>query len=529
MSNALVACRAQVGLDALPVQVEVHLGAGLPCFQIVGLLATEVKESRERVRAAFANSGFEWPAGRITVNLAPAELPKDGGRFDLAVAVGILSAAGVVPDAAQARFEFFGELGLDGSLRAVSGALPALRAACAAGRQVVLPSGNVAELAPWPDAAAWVAPSLAALVAHLRGQASLPSLGQAVAECTAAAAVELPGRGPLHGAATAAGLLDDVCGQRLGKRAMVVAAAGGHSVLMSGPPGCGKTMLAQRLRGLLPPLTPDEHVEVAIVASVAGVQAQSVRLGAASAASPAPLLRPFRAPHHSASAGALIGGGAGVRPGEVTLAHCGVLFLDELPEFNRNVLEALREPLEGGSVTVSRASRRAEYPARFQLVAAMNPCACGYYGDAQHACRCSPRQRQQYRARISGPLLDRIDLRVDLQSVTDAELAMHRAAPRDAAAESALRERVAAARRVQWQRSGALNAMLDGPQLEACARLSRPAERLLREAHRSLGLSMRALTRARRTARTIADLEGCEDLDAPHVAEAIQLRRGCAG
>ena len=414
MALARVACRAQVGLAAPPVEVEAHLGAGLPCFTLVGLAGTEVKESKERVRAALVNSGFDFPAGRITVNLAPADLPKDGGRFDLAVAVAILLASGQLrPRQDLARHEFLGELGLDGGIRVVRGALPAAAAAAQAGRSLVLPCGNAADLRWLPDARVMTAPSLLALCAQLEGR-SIEDGAQAGGDGrdAAYAVVSGPTTGPTAGDAAPPGddapaegalRLADVCGQALGKRALEVAAGGGHSLLFVGPPGCGKSMLAQRLPGLLPPLEPQEALEVALIASVAGTPAPQARRGARGARLP----RPFRAPHHTASASAVIGGGRDARPGEITLAHRGVLFLDELPEFDRRVLEALREPLETGQVVVSRVGQQSEYPAAFQLVAAMNPCPCGHAGG--RACRCPSSQLERYRARISGPLLDRLD------------------------------------------------------------------------------------------------------------------------
>ncbi len=515
MTVARVACRAQVGLTAPPVEVEVHLGNGLPGFTIVGLAATEVKESKERVRAALANAGFEWPAGRITVNLAPADLPKDGGRFDLAIAIGILVASGQAGPAAEAvlaRCEFLGELGLGGEVRPVRGALVAAREAAAAGRSLMLPAANARVLRLLPDLAAFAATHLLEVWAHLAGKGLLPA-ARSVAGTPAGGATAAPAQDvrPLS--------LVDVCGQLQAKRALQVAAGGGHSLLMIGPPGCGKSMLAQRLPTLLPALTEAEAIDVAAVASVAG---------AAGVAGAWPVPRPFRAPHHTASAGAIIGGGARARPGEITLAHLGVLFLDEFPEFDRRVLEALREPLESGVVSISRAGLQAEYPARFQLVAAMNPCPCGHLGDRTRPCRCKPPEVARYRARLSGPLLDRIDLRVALEAVGEADLDAHRAALASGAAQAdatAGATRLQEARARQFARQGCLNADLAGPDIEHRAQLTRDASTILAQARDRLGLSLRGAHRTQRVARTLADLDGAAQVGVPHVAEAIQLRR----
>jgi magnesium chelatase family protein len=507
LSLARVACRAQVGLTAPPVQVEAHLGAGLPSFSIVGLAATEVKESKERVRAALVNSGFDFPAGRITVNLAPADLPKDGGRFDLAVAVAILVASGQLrPRRDLAATEFLGELALDGALRGVRGALPAAAAAAQAGHDIVLPRGDAQGLMWLPGVRAHAVGSLLEVCAQLEGREwQEPERGVAVGEADVGLAPSAP-----------APQLDDVCGQALGKRALAVAAAGGHSVLFVGPPGCGKSMLAQRLPALLPPLAPQEALEVAMIASI---------VPTADAPRGRGLPRPFRAPHHTASAGAIIGGGSDARPGEITLAHRGVLFLDELPEFDRRVLEALREPLESGRVAVSRAGQRAEYPAAFQLVAAMNPCPCGRAGGS--GCSCKPAQVDRYRARLSGPLLDRLDIRVTLGAVGAADLAEHRR--RSPCDDSPLRARVAAARERQWQRQGCLNAALPAAGLEERLGISAGAERLLAAARGPLALSLRARHRCLRVARSLADLAGSAALDEAHLAEALALRRGLGG
>ena len=535
MALARVACRAQVGLTAPVVQVEAHLGAGLPCFFIVGLAATEVKESKERVRAALINSGFDFPAGRITVNLAPADLPKDGGRFDLAIAVAILLASGQLrPRRDLAATEFLGELALDGALRGVRGALPAAAAAAQAGHEVVAPQGNADELAWLPGVRAQTAGSLLEVCARLEGRgwqapdgdgaasdmgatdgARRGATGSASATVHASAAAMTP---PLR--------LDDVCGQALGKRALEVAAAGGHSLLLVGPPGCGKSMLAQRLPALLPPLAPEEALEVAMIASIVPVTAATVAATGPGAGCAAPRwrgpARPFRAPHHTASAGAIIGGGGDARPGEITLAHRGVLFLDELPEFDRRVLEALREPLESGRVAVSRAGQRAEYPAAFQLVAAMNPCPCGRAGGP--GCGCKPAQVDRYRARLSGPLLDRLDLRVTLGAVGEADLAEHRR--REPCDDTPLRTRVAAARERQWQRQGCLNAALPAAGLEERLGVSAGAQRLLASGRGPLALSLRARHRCLRVARSLADLGGSAAVEEAHLAEALALRRG---
>lgn len=494
MSLAVVHSRAQVGIEAPPVTCEVHLSGGLPATHIVGLPEAAVKESRERVRAAILNAQLDWPQRRITVNLAPADLPKDGGRFDLPIALGILAAQRLLPAAALDGCEFLGELALTGELRPVRGVLPAVLAARAAGRSVVVPRENGAEAALVQGAEVRIAGSLLEVLAALSGRQELPP------------ARPEPGHEP-------APLPDlaDVRGQRHARRALELAAAGAHNLLFSGPPGTGKTLLASRLPGILPPLDEDEALELAAVRSIAGQDADPASW----------TVRAFRNPHHTASAVALVGGGPVPRPGEISLAHHGVLFLDELPEFDRHVLEVLREPIESGRITISRASRQAEFPARFQLVAAMNPCPCGYAGDPSGRCRCTPDAVARYRGRLSGPLLDRIDLKLEVPRVPHAEL---RAGPRGEDS-ATVRARVVAARQRQRARSGLPNAWLDNAGIERHCQLDGALHALLERAVERLGLSARAYHRVLRVARTAADLAGCEHILAEHLTEAIQYRR----
>lgn len=498
MSIALVRTRALDGLNAPEVVVEVHLANGLPGFTLVGLPDTEVREARDRVRAALITSQFEFPQRRITVNLAPADLPKEGGRFDLPIALGILAASGQIKSARLDAHEFCGELSLDGSLRGVRGALAAALAAGRGRRSLVLPGINAEEAALAREVNVLPANSLLAVCAHLNGQTELIAHVSAVA-------------GPR---VTSGPDLADVRGQSQARRALEVAAAGSHSLLMYGPPGTGKSMLAQRLPGLLPVLTEAEALESAAVFSLSGAF-DAARWG----------MRSFRAPHHSASAPALVGGGAIPQPGEVSLAHHGVLFLDELTEFDRRVLESLREPLETGAVTVSRARRRADFPARFQLVAAMNPCPCGYAGHPTRACTCSPTQISRYRARLSGPLLDRIDLTIEVPVVSYEDLS---GAPQGEPS-APVRERVAVARAMQIERQGVPNARLEAGRVEALCAPDAAGAALLAQAMNRLNLSARAYHRVLRVARTLADLAQLNRPGAAQLAEAIQYRRGLDG
>jgi magnesium chelatase family protein len=503
MGFAQVLSRAQWGLAAPLVRVEVHLGSGLPMFTIVGLAAPVVRESRERVRAALAHCGFELPAGRITVNLAPAEIPKEGGRFDLPIALGILVASGQAQPACDlATTEFYGELGLTGELRPVPGLLLAAMEAAACDHRLYVPAANAAQLAA-------AAMARVHALAHLREMTT----GEAIAGLVPGEpAVQLVASQPLPE-------LADVRGQWQAKRALLIAAAGAHSLLMRGPPGSGKSMLAQRLPALLPPLSRAEALEVAAIAAVAESSAGGAAMGQGTR-------RPFRSPHHTASAHAIVGGGTTVRPGEVSLAHHGVLFLDELPEFDRRVLEALREPLESGRVSVVRANQRADFPAAFQLVAAMNPCPCGRAGLAKPSCRCAPAQLQRYRARISGPLLDRIDLQLQLPPVDAAELtcAGDTPDPPHALTTAAAQLQVCAARQRQLRRQGKVNARLEPAEtLQSCGAMAE-GRTLLQRAAAARGYSARSQHRILRVARSIADLADRDAVEAEHVAEALALR-----
>ena len=493
MGLARTLSRGQAGLDSYLVTVEVHVAGGLPGFTVTGLPAAAVRESKDRVRAALANSGKGVPASRITVHLGPADIPKTGGRFDLAIALGVVLAQQERPWPVEG-IEFLGELALNGELRPINGALPAVLAARQSGHPLVLPTANAAEAALVPDAEVYAAAHLEEVMRHLAGEARLPRVAARTEPVTAASAPDVA----------------DVRGQTFAKRALVVAAAGGHNLLMIGPPGSGKSMLAERLSGLLPPLTQDEMLRVASIASVAGEPR---------AAEPT-LSPPFRAPHHTTSAQALVGGGTRPRPGEISLAHRGVLFLDELPEFGRVALEALREPLESGVARISRVHEQLAFPAEFMLIAAMNPCFCGYLGDGTDRCKCTPYKLEQYRSRISGPLLDRFDLHIEVPRVSFADIAE----PAERSESAVLRESVVAARVAQLERSGRLNARLDSRALWRAVKLGAEQRALLKRAADRWQLSARSSLRVLKVARTIADLEQSAAVTTAHVAEALQLR-----
>jgi magnesium chelatase family protein len=495
MSLAVLHSRALAGMEAPEVTVEVHLSGGLPSFTIVGLPEAEVKEARDRVRAALVNARFEFPARRLTVNLAPADLPKESGRFDLPIALGILAASGQLPTRQLGEYEFAGELSLTGDLRPIRGALAMTYTAHRSGRAFVLPRASADEASLVRDAQILPAKTLLEVCAHLAGREGLQPYK---ADAALAAQPDYPD-------------LADVKGQAHAKRALEIAAAGEHSLLMAGPPGTGKSMLAARFPGILPPMSDAEALESAALQSLgsAGFRLAQFRC------------RPFRAPHHSASSVALVGGGSDPRPGEISLAHHGVLFLDELPEFERRVLEMLRGPLESGRVAISRAARQAEFPARFQLLAAMNPCPCGYLGHYNGRCRCTPDQVARYRGKISGPLLDRIDIHLEVPAVPQEDLLRQTASE----ASGAVRQRVAAARQVQIERQGKSNSSLATREIDRWCRPAAAAEDLLRQAITRLNLSARAYHRVLKLARTIADLSRSETIAAAHVAEAIQYRK----
>lgn len=501
MALAILKSRALSGMDAPEVTVEVHLANGLPCFAIVGLPETEVKESKDRVRAALQNARFDFPAQRITVNLAPADLPKESGRFDLPIALGILAASGQIPADTLDQYEFAGELSLSGELRPVRGALAMTFAICQsatanAPRAFILPLANADEAALVSDAVIYPAQSLLQVCAHFAASDPDARLQRHVSK----AALQGPDYPDFS----------EVKGQLQAKRALEVAAAGGHSVLMVGPPGTGKSMLAARFPGILPTMTDQEALESAAV--------QSLTSGFSIAKWKS---RPYRSPHHTASGVALVGGGGTPRPGEISLAHRGVLFLDELPEFDRKVLEVLREPLESGHITISRAAKQADFPARFQLVAAMNPCPCGYLGHSNGKCRCTPDIVARYQGKISGPLLDRIDMQIEVGALAHEDLLKQA----DGESTTAIHRRVELAFERQLARQGKANHLLSTKEIDRHCQPDPEAEQLLRNAMRKLNWSARAYHRVLKVARTIADLAGVGQISQGHVAEAIQYRR----
>lgn len=497
MSVAIIYSRAQDGINAPLVTVEVHLSRGLPSFSIVGLPETTVKESKERVRSAILNNQFEFPLSRITINLAPADLPKEGGRFDLPIALGILIASGQIPEKGIEDHEVIGELSLTGELRPITGVLPVSMAMKKSQRSLILPMTNADEAALVEDTVCKPAAHLLEVCAHISGTKLLEVHQRKQTSSSIQYKVDL----------------NDIYGHEHAKRALEIAATGGHNLLMIGPPGSGKTMLAERMPTIMPAMTEEQALESAAIASISrhGFSSEHWKQ------------RIIRSPHHSASAVALVGGGSHPKPGEISLAHNGILFLDELPEFDRKVLEVLREPLESGRIVISRAAKQVEYPANFQLIAAMNPCPCGYLGDKSSRCRCTEEQINRYQQKISGPLMDRIDMVIEVQSIPSAII--NQTKDEKAENSSTIRQRVVDAFDKQLARCGVVNAELKTSDIEQHCKLTDTDKILLQTATTKLGLSGRAIHRVMKVARTIADLANSEIIMTQHLSEAISYRQ----